>query len=212
MSDPASHTDAIISSVQRLPRGRHGLSREEVVASQQTRMMVAMAEAMSVKGYVGTAVADILKGAKVSRETFYEQYSSKLDCFLATFDLVGQVLFANLTENMTGDGTALERFDRMLASYLDTLASSPAYARVFLVEVYAAGSEALQRRMHLQHRIVDNVLELLDIGPEDRFTSELVVAGIAMLVTGPLMADDPEGIRDLHQPILDLVARLLNTP
>lgn len=196
---------------QRLPRGRHGLTREEVVSSQRTRMMVAMAEAMATKGYAATSVADILKGAKVSRETFYEQYSSKLGCFLATFDLVGQMLLGELTDNLSGEGTAMERFDNTLANYLATLAASPAYARVFLVEVYAAGPEAFDRRMEFQHQIVDVVTELLGLSPKDRFTSDMVVAGVAMMVTSPLMADDPEAILALHQPILELVARLVAT-
>ena len=69
-----------------LPRGRHGLSREQVEASQRLRLMRAMAEVMAEKGYARTSVADILRRARVSRETFYELFDSKEDCFMSAFE------------------------------------------------------------------------------------------------------------------------------
>ena len=69
-----------------LPRGRHSLSREEVAGSQRERLQRAMAEVMAEKGYALTSVADVLRRARVSRETFYELYSSKEDCFMSVFD------------------------------------------------------------------------------------------------------------------------------
>ena len=46
-----------------------------------------MAQVMAEKGYVATTVADVLRAAKVSRETFYEQFESKEDCFAARIRL-----------------------------------------------------------------------------------------------------------------------------
>src|SRR5436190_446605 len=69
--------------VRQLPRGRHRLTREEVTASQRGRMLEAMALAVRDKGYTGTAVADVVAGAGVSRETFYQHFADKEDCFLA---------------------------------------------------------------------------------------------------------------------------------
>jgi len=43
---------------EKLPRGRHGLSREDVARSQRERLLRAMAEAVSELGYANTPVAD----------------------------------------------------------------------------------------------------------------------------------------------------------
>src|SRR3954470_22993998 len=75
-----------VGEVHQLPRGRHRLTREEVQTSQRERMLLSMAEAASVKGYAKTTVADVIKRARVSRETFYEHFSDKEDCFLAAYD------------------------------------------------------------------------------------------------------------------------------
>ena len=48
--------------------------------------MRAMAEAVGEIGYVKTTVAEVLRRAGVSRETFYATYKDKHDCFMAAFD------------------------------------------------------------------------------------------------------------------------------
>jgi len=196
-------------TVERLPRGRHGLSREEVVQSQRDRMLRALAEAVAEKGYAKTSVADVLSRAGVSRETFYEQFSSKEDCFLETFDLAGEILLGRVA-GAPGEGTAAERFDRLLTAYLDTLASEPAYARVYLVDSHAAGPEAVRRRVALQARFTDALVELFGLrAPHERFACELLVAAVGSLVTTRVALGDEESLRDLRAPIVDLVRRML---
>src|SRR3954454_12453140 len=105
--------------VTRLPRGRHGLTREQVVGSQRGRIFRAMAETMARKGYASTSVSEVLRAAGVSRETFYEQFTDKEDCFIAAFQAaVGNVLGA-VRDAPGDDGTPLERFARGLRAYLD---------------------------------------------------------------------------------------------
>ena len=74
------------ASPSRLPSGRHGLTRDVVVASQRTRLVDAMAQIVAEKGYPATTVADVVERAGVSRRTFYEQFADKEACFLAAYD------------------------------------------------------------------------------------------------------------------------------
>ena len=201
---------ATLAATGRLPRGRHQLTREQVQDAQRIRMLLAMAEAMTVKGYVGTTVADVIKGAGVSRETFYQQFAGKLECFLAAFEAAAGLLLLQLGDVLDVDGTPIERFEAAFTAYLDALAAEPAFARVFLVEVYAAGPEAIERRARAQHRIAERLAELLDLqSPADRFACDAVVAAVATLVTAPLVRGDTEALLALREPIVALVARLL---
>jgi len=133
---------------ERLPRGRHGLSREAVTESQRNRILQAMIEVVAERGYPETRVVDVISVAGVSRKTFYELFSSKEDCFLAAYDL----LLANLLgdtargyESKKGAPWA-ERVAAGLAALLDDLAEHPDEARFAIVEVLAAGPRALARR------------------------------------------------------------------
>jgi AcrR family transcriptional regulator len=201
-------------TTEQLPRGRHHLSREEVQQSQRNRMLLAIAQAMTEKGYAGTSVADVLRLAGVSRETFYQQFSSKLDCFMSAFDVAGQVLLARLDEMRAVAGeTPVEGFDRAFGIYVDTLTSQPALARAFLVEVYAAGPDAMARRAALQAAIVDRMAALLQLRtPSDRFACEVVVAAVGALATGPLVTGDLAALERLRAQIVDLVRRTLALP
>jgi AcrR family transcriptional regulator len=213
VSSETPHAEAV---PPRLPRGRHGLSRHEVAASQRDRILWALAETMAHKGYVATTVADVLKAAGVSRETFYQQFSSKQDAFMAAFDAAAaRLLDQTLVRSGPADGVdradagPLERFDRVLGAYLDGLAAEPAFARTFLVEVYAAGPEALARRARLQGRVVDLLVDELGFGDERRVACDLVVAGTAALVTPLLVQGDLDGVRALRGPLVEVVSRLL---
>lgn len=198
---------------QRLPRGRHGLSREQVVASQRARILRGMAEVMAQDGYVGTSVADVLRAAGVSRETFYQQFSSKEDCFMAAYDTAVGILLAGIGQSLAGDAEALgqlERIDQALGSYLEAIAAEPAFARVFLLEVYAAGSEALARRAAAQQRFVELVAANFRVdSPQERFAAEALVAATSSLVTARLAAGDLDGLRALREPLVRLAGRLL---
>lgn len=192
-----------------LPRGRHGLSREQVEVDQRLRIFMGMAEAMGAKGYVGTPVADIIRRAGVSRETFYQLYDDKLASFLAAFDLVGDVLLDRLLTSVDGPGDPMARFERAVSTYLDTLASQPDHARLFLVEVYAAGPEAMARRTLVQQRIVDALVDLLGARTDaGRVTCQVLVAAVSAMVTGPLVAGDVDALRALGPQILEHVRRL----
>lgn len=200
------------------------------MGSQRDRILLALAEAMAEKGYVATTVADVLLRAGVSRETFYQQFSSKVDAFAAAFEAAAEILFAQAVAGIAeldgtvpgtggagGAGSAagsvgaaalapFDRFDAAFTGYLEALASEPAFARLFLVEVYAAGPEAILRRAALQARIVDVLVDLLDVHtPQARFACEVLVAATGALVTVPLVAGDLDALRALRRPVLDLV-------
>lgn len=206
-----------------LPSGRHHLSREQVVTSQRLRMLTATAEAMKDKGYVGTSVAEIIRRAGVSRETFYQQFRSKEDCFVQALDAATKQLAGLLdTARQSAAGSPEpirpaspeETFRRLVHLYLRTLTEQSAFARLFLVEVYAAGPAAMAIRMEWQRWFAGAIAEIFHVedegGADERsFGCEALVAAAAQLVTAHLVADDLKGLRGLEDPLVRLAVRLL---
>jgi AcrR family transcriptional regulator len=93
-----------------------------------------------------------VSAAGVSRKTFYEHFSDKEDCFLAAFDAGVEIVLAAIgSADMTESGW-VERMRVRTRVYLETLASEPAFARSFLIEVFAAGPRALERRQTVHER------------------------------------------------------------
>src|ERR1044072_3421259 len=67
----------------KLPPGRHLIPRDFVAQNQRERMLLATAELVAERGYQKTTIELIAKTARVALSTFYEQFSSKEECFLA---------------------------------------------------------------------------------------------------------------------------------
>jgi AcrR family transcriptional regulator len=168
-----------------------------------------MGEVVAERGFAATSISEVLRRARVSRETFYEQFSSKHDCFMGAFEEAVEVILANMLATTGGSGGSAARFDRGLRAYLEAIAAHPTQARLFLIEVYAAGPEALRRRAELQCRFVDLIDQTLGARTRgDRFANEALVAAVSALVTARLADGQVEAIRKLHGPLIELARRL----
>ncbi|WP_433475358.1 TetR/AcrR family transcriptional regulator [Spirillospora sp. CA-142024] len=199
---------------RRLPRGRHALSRSEVDRVHRDRLCGAMAAAMAEKGYVATSVEDVLKRARVSRQSFYGLFSSKLDCFMAAFDQASEFLRLHLQDTIQQitAGDAAERFERAFTTYLETLALDPGYARLFLVEVYAAGPEAVRRRTEVQHVLAEGLADLMGVtGETARFACQIVVSAVSTMVTPAVAEGDMEALRAVGPPVVEHMRLLLRS-
>jgi AcrR family transcriptional regulator len=131
---------------RRLPAGRHGLSREEVVNSQRQRLLDSMAALCAEQGYAAATIAKIVKGAGVSRATFYELFRDKEDCFVATMEeglrrLVGAVMPAVYAPSES----MVDKVREVVSALLDYLASDPDYSITAMVEAAAGGERAFER-------------------------------------------------------------------
>ncbi len=196
---------------RRLPRGTHGLDRSLVAASQRTRLLEAIGRAVADKGYAAATIDDIVRGAGVSKKTFYEHFADKRDCFLAAYEAASDELFEHVRAAQDGAGHEwLARTRAGIRAYLRWLAAEPALARVFLIEVAAAGPEALERRERLRDRYAERMRELqvANSVPDEIFHA--VVAGADDLVVRRLR--EGGNLLELEPALLYLQVSLLAGP
>jgi len=168
---------------RRLPRGTHGLDRSLVAASQRARLLEAVGRVVAEKGYAAATIEDVVRDAGVSKKTFYEHFSDKLDCFLAAYEAASDELLAHVRAAQEGaDGEWLVRTRAGIHAYLRWLAAEPALARVFLIEIAAAGPAALELRERMRDRYANRMRELQSPNsvPDEIFHA--VVAGADDLV------------------------------
>ena len=90
---------------RRLPRGTHGLDPSLVAASQRTRLLEAVGRAVAEKGYAAATIDDIVRGAGVSKKTFYEHFEDKLGCFLAAYEAASDELYEHVRAAQDDAGT-----------------------------------------------------------------------------------------------------------
>lgn len=202
--------------VQTLPRGHHHLSPEEVWAAQRGRLLKGMAEVVAEQGYAGATVGAVLKRVRISRETFYQHFSNKQECFLAAFDQASDRLIG-IMENALGspDDPVLVRLDRVMSTYLGALSAAPTLARTFLIEVYGAGPAAVSRRIAVQERFAVAIADVITNGQcwrggmDPQFIGRAVIGTVSALVTAHVDAGDYAGLVELRGPVLAFTATLL---
>lgn len=137
------------SGAQPLPRGRHKLSKEEVLASQRERLLIAMADLVNENGYAAASVPKVVRRARVTDRTFYQLFSDKADCFIATCEQHGDqlrdLLDAYVREIEAADDP-MAAFDAGLHLYLQWWMERPAGARAFFVDILVVGDRAFASR------------------------------------------------------------------
>jgi len=129
---------------ERLPKGPHGLTREQVQSSQRQRILDAVLDVVGERGYAATTVAHVTAAAGVSRTTFYEQFESKQDAFLIAYDEFGERFLGDM------DAVSTSEPAEVLAAAAERLVNwgrrRPAACRAFLLEIHAVGEAGLEHR------------------------------------------------------------------
>jgi AcrR family transcriptional regulator len=129
-------------------------SRENVARNQRERLMGAMVAAVSERGYETTRVADVLKIAGVSRSAYYQYFANKQECFLATLDELLALAEPVVREAYrNADGPWDVRLRAAFDVVIEMIVAQPDAARVWFVESYSAGPEAIERIERLGDRL-----------------------------------------------------------
>ena len=178
----------------KLPRGRHGLSREYIAEHQRARLFAAVAVVLDGKGYAGTTVSAVAGEARVSKSDFYSQFKSKDDCFLAAYDAAVERLRAEVLVACGAREGWAEGVCAGLAAALAALSAAPAEANLLLVEGLCAGPDVCARFRRAVDSFVpylrDGAPVLAAGGRGDAATDEAVVGGIASLVGRRVLAGE----------------------
>jgi AcrR family transcriptional regulator len=194
-------------SVERLPRGRHGLPREFVAHNQRERLLASLAECLQESGYDGTTVSTIGKRAGVSKSDFYKQFESKDACFVAAYDeAVERIRERVLAACEEADGWAAGVF-AALAALLDLLAAEPAQAGLVLVEGLRAGRGVYDRYQVALQSFVPLLREGAPAppggSPPPEATDEAIVGGIASLLARRALAGETAELGELLPEIAE---------
>jgi AcrR family transcriptional regulator len=194
---------------RRLPRGRHALAPEEVLADQRQRLVDAVPRVVAEHGYEATSVADIVKAAAVSRNAFYNNFADKQECFAAAHEACHERLLAILEQPCDRGASVEERVETSLGAALDMLAAEPEVARLLFVEAPSAGEEIalrhhewLRRYGTLLRSAVPQAAEKSSLAVE---IDQVIVGGIASRVASELLQGRASQLRVLTPHFVDYV-------
>jgi AcrR family transcriptional regulator len=195
--------------MDRLPRGRHGLSPEFVARNQRDRLIAALILTLSEVGYQKTTVSMIGRRAAVSKSDFYKHFDSKDECFLAAYDTAVERIRTAVVEACAAVESAAWalRVQAGVVALLALLAAEPPLAAIVLAEGLRAGRGIYDRYQAAVESFVpllrDGAPDAPGGGPVPPATDEAVVGGIASLLSRRAIAGESADLAGLVPDVLE---------
>jgi AcrR family transcriptional regulator len=126
--------------------------------SPEQRIVRGFAAAVTRKGYPATTIADVAAAASISQTTFYEYFDGKADALAAALDSSGAQLLSAVmpaVKRIDDWKTAVRIGFEEICGFF---AAEPDFASLRMVDVYAAGPEAIGNRDATGLQIVATLL------------------------------------------------------
>jgi AcrR family transcriptional regulator len=197
--------------MERLPRGRHGLSPEFVARNQRERLIAGLTETLYEVGYQKTTVSLIGRQAAVSKSDFYKHFESKDDCFIAAYDTAIERIRRCVTEaceESPGEEWP-QRIGNAIEALLKLFTAEPGLASLVLVEGLRAGRGVYDRYQAALESFVQDLRQGAPAAPGGAevpgATDEAVVGGVASMLGRRILAREIEQLPQLFPEILEFV-------
>jgi len=183
------------------PDGREAPNLRLVSPSKRQRIIDGMLEAVGAEGYERTSVRTVLNRTGVYRQAFYDNFADKDDCYLQAYDAGLERLEARVRAAAADETAWTAQLRTGLGALLDFLDAEPDVGRALIVEVHAAGPEALAKRTVAMQR-VHAFLDLARAGSAAEespppIAPEGVAAGIQAVIHSRLASGADGGFREL---------------
>lgn len=165
------------------------------------RLLDGLGASIGERGYRDTTVADIVRHARTSKRTFYEQFASKEECLIEVLRRNNENLIANIRAATDPEADWQEQIGQAAGAYVDHIASRPAITLSWIREAPALGAKALPLNRLAMERLTDMLVDLSDSPGFRRAGLPPISRPLALILLGglrELTALFVEDGRDLH--------------
>lgn len=150
------------------------------------RLLDGLAAAIEERGYRETTVADVVRHAKTSKRTFYDQFASKDDCLLELLDKENARMIADIKAAVDPQAPWHDQIARAIDSYVNTVTSRPAIWLVWIREFPALGDRARPVQRRGMERLTDMLLDITGNPGFQRADFPPVTRPLALILLGGL--------------------------
>jgi AcrR family transcriptional regulator len=165
------------------------LRRDPHTADFRRRLLDALAASIADKGYRGTTIADIVRGARTSRRTFYEYFPSKEACYIALLTAANTAMVRQIAASVDQAAPWPAQVRQAIEAWIACAESEPAITLSWIRDVPSLGSAARRLQRDMMEVFVDMIQTLCDtaewraagIGPVSRQLVIMLLGGLREL-------------------------------
>ena len=182
------------------------------------RLLTAMAESIEEKGYRETFVGDVVRLARTSRRSFYENFADREACFLALFDWAHAEMMGAVAGAVSAGSPWDQQVDDALDAWFGVLSARPRLWWSFARELPALGEEGTARQREAISQFADMLVQLVESGrrqqpslgaqPLTKDQAMIIVGGLRELIISA--TEEGRDVRRLRAVAAQTVMGILN--
>jgi AcrR family transcriptional regulator len=170
------------------------------------RLVDGLAASIGERGYRDTTVADIVRHARTSKRTFYEQFASKEECLIELLHRNNQDLIAGIRAAVDPEADWRDQIRQAAEAYVDHIGSRPAITLSWIREAPALGVAARPLHRLAMGALTDMLVDLTDspgfrraqLPPTSRPLALILLGGLRELTA--LLVEDDRDVRGIIEP------------
>jgi AcrR family transcriptional regulator len=179
------------------------------------RLLDGLAASIGERGYRDTTVADIVRHARTSKRTFYEQFASKEECLIELLRRNNEDLIGTIQAAVDREADWQLQIRQAAEAYVDHIGSRPAVTLSWIREAPALGVVARPLHRLAMDALTDMLVGLTDspgfrragLSPISRPLALILLGGLRELTA--LLVEDGRDVQGLVEPAIAAATAIL---
>jgi AcrR family transcriptional regulator len=179
------------------------------------RLLDGLAATIEERGYRESTVADIVRHARTSKRTFYDQFSGKEECFAELLTANAENIVAGVTGAVDPDAPWQEQVHQAVTAYVQTIQASPAITLSWIRELPALSESARPVLRRGLGRLTSMIVDLsgnpgfrrAGIAPIPHAMAVILVGGLRELTAQTV--EDGSPVTEIIEPTLAVSLAIL---
>lgn len=187
----------------------------ELTVVPRQRIVEALAYVVARDGYAESKIQDIVKEARVSFRTFYEQFPNKEAALVELHGSVIDAVIGTVEGAVVFDRPWKEVMRKAFTAYFELLTAQPRLTHAFLVELATLSEPARRSREMAMERFTTMLVGLVEAGraanpdipsrPITPLTARALLGGVLELVTSRALGNAFGDLTDLADTATDML-------
>lgn len=181
------------------------------------RLLDGLAASIEQRGYRESTVADIVRHARTSKRTFYDQFSTKQECFVELLATINAELVDTIRGAVDPEAPWPEQVRQAIDAYVATIRATPAITLSWIRELPALRESARPMLRLGFSRLTTMLVELSSgpgfrragVGPLTSAAAVILVGGLRELTAQTM--EDGDDITSIVEPAVSVATAILGS-
>jgi AcrR family transcriptional regulator len=179
------------------------------------RLLDGLSAAIEERGYRASTVADIVRHARTSKRTFYDQFVGKEQCFHELLHASTEKLGQQIRDAVNPDAAWQTQIRQAVEAYVDHIESTPALTLAWIRELPSLDASARPSQRRNTQLLTSLLVALTDTQAMQKAALPPLTQSKAVILVGGLReltaqaVEDGRSVRDIVEPAVQAAVALL---